>query len=136
MKLRVYSDGGARGNPGPAAIGVLVCDEKDEELQEHQDTIGEATNNVAEYCALVAALELARKLGAAEVEAFLDSELVVHQVRGEYKINSEPLRRLCREVKATEKKFKKVTYGYLPRTHERMRLVDKMVNQALNEAMT
>jgi len=133
MKLKVYSDGGARGNPGPAAIGVLVCNEKDEPVQEHHDTLGEATNNVAEYCALIAALELAKNLGAQEVEAYLDSELVVRQVKGIYKIKSEKLKQLCKEVKAAASFFKKVAYKHLPRTHEKMEQADRMVNRALNE---
>ncbi len=133
MKLKIYSDGGARGNPGPAGIGILVCNEKDEVVEEHQDTIGEATNNVAEYCALIAALELAKSLGATEIKAYLDSELIVRQVKGEYKIKSEHLRKLCREVKSAEAQFNKVVYQHVPRTHEKMKQADKMVNRVLNE---
>jgi len=132
MKLRTYSDGGARGNPGPGAIGVLVFNAKDEVLVEHQDVIGTATNNVAEYCALIAALSIAQELGASEVEAFLDSELVVCQMSGEYKVKSDSIRELVGEAKKLEKGFKKVSYRHLPRENSRMRAADKLVNQALD----
>jgi ribonuclease HI len=131
-KLRTYSDGGARGNPGPGAIGVLVCDDQGEILEQHEDLLGVVTNNVAEYCALIAALELARVMKAKEVVSFMDSELVVRQMEGRYRIKSDHIRKLYEEAKNLEKKFKKVSYTHLPRTHEKMKLVDKMVNQALN----
>ena len=76
VKGKIYSDGGARGNPGPAAIGALVCDENDHKLTDHGETIGEATNNVAEYTAVVRGLTLAAELGLSEADYFLDSELV------------------------------------------------------------
>src|SRR4051812_33666483 len=78
-KVKIYSDGGARGNPGPAAIGVMICDEKDEMLQEHNEVIGETTNNVAEYTAVIVGLEMAKALGAREVDYYVDSELVAYQ---------------------------------------------------------
>jgi ribonuclease HI len=133
MKIRTYSDGGARGNPGPGAIGVLLCSPKDKVLCEHRDVIGHATNNVAEYCALIAALELAKELGADEVESFLDSELVVQQLSGRYRIKSESLKQLVGEVKKLEKDFVKISYHHVPRTHARMRHADRLVNRALDE---
>jgi len=132
MKLRTYSDGGARGNPGPGAIGVMICDSKGEVLLEHKDVIGDSTNNVAEYCALIAALALAQELGGSEVEAFLDSELVVHQMSGKYKVKSESLRELVSEAKTLEKKFSTVSYRHLPREDSRMKRVDRLVNLALD----
>lgn len=133
-KGRVFSDGGARGNPGPAAIGVLVCDERGDALQEHQETIGEATNNIAEYRAVIKGLELAHSLGLKEIEYFLDSELVARQLSGVYRIKTPHIRDLFLQVKERERKFQKVVYTHVPRTHEMIRLVDKMVNQALNLA--
>ena len=114
MKVKTYSDGGARGNPGPGAIGAIVCSQEDEIIQEYSDYIGESTNNIAEYCALIAALELAKNVGANEVESFLDSELLTKQLNGEYRIKSEHIKKLFQEVKSTEKIFKKVSYQYLP----------------------
>src|SRR5690349_7503951 len=87
-KLRIYSDGGARGNPGPAAIGILICDDKDETLQDHEETIGETTNNVAEYTAVIVGLELAKKIGGQEIEYFVDSELVAKQLSGHYRVKT------------------------------------------------
>ncbi len=135
MKLKTYSDGGARGNPGPSAIGVLVCTTKDEILFEHQDTIGHATNNIAEYCALIAALALAKELRATEVESFLDSELGVRQLNGAYRVKSDHIRQLISEVRKLEKEFEKVTYHHLPRTHVKLKQADKLVNEALDQAI-
>jgi len=90
MKLQTYTDGGSRGNPGLSAIGVLVCNEKGEILVEHSEVLGEATNNIAEYRALIEGLRRAKELGGTELHCFLDSELVVKQLRGEYKLKNYP----------------------------------------------
>lgn len=133
-KGRVFSDGGARGNPGPAAIGILVCDSRGEALKEHRETIGEATNNVAEYTAVIRGLELACEFGFDEIEYFVDSELVARQLCGEYRTKSPHLRDLFLQVKVKEKNFKKVAYRHVPRTHEKIKRADRLVNQALNLA--
>jgi len=133
-KFTVYSDGGARGNPGPAAVGVLVCDEKGQKLGDHGEVIGEATNNVAEYTAVLRGLTLAAELGATELDYFLDSELVQRQLSGVYKLKAEHLKPLFMEVKSKEKKFKRVTYFHVPREHEKIKYVDKLVNVVLNKA--
>lgn len=133
-KGRVFSDGGARGNPGPAAIGVLVCNEKGEMLREYQETIGEATNNIAEYRALLKGLELARELGLEDIEYFLDSELVARQLSGQYRIKTPHLKELFLRAKESERHFHKVVYTHVPRTHEKIRWVDRLVNEALNLA--
>ena len=135
-KGRVFSDGGARGNPGPAAIGVLVCDSEGEILREHHETIGEATNNIAEYRAVLKGLELARELGMEEVEYFVDSELVARQLSGIYRIKTPHLKDLVCRVKEKERSFHKVTYKQIPRTHEKIRWADRLVNQALDLAGT
>lgn len=131
-KLKIYSDGGARGNPGPAAVGVLICNERGEALKEHHEVIGETTNNVAEYTAVIVALELARNLGADEIDYFVDSELVAHQLSGKYRVKTSHIRSLFKQVKEGEKFFKKITFTQVPRTHQKIRYVDKLVNQALN----
>lgn len=133
-KGRVFSDGGARGNPGPAAIGVLVCDAAGESLREHRETIGEATNNMAEYRAVLKGLELACELGFEEIEYFVDSELVARQLSGQYRIKTPHLKDLFLKVKEKERHFKKVTYQQVPRTHEKIREADRLVNQALDLA--
>ena len=130
----MFSDGGARGNPGPAAIGVLVCDEKGEPLREHHETIGETTNNVAEYRAVLKGLELAWELGMEEVEYFVDSLLVASQLSGVYRIKATHLKDLFLRVKEREKNFQKVVYRQVPRTHEKIKWADRLVNQALDLA--
>ncbi len=131
---KIYSDGGARGNPGPAAIGVLICNEKDVKLTDHGETIGEATNNVAEYTAVVRGLTLAAELGISEADYFLDSELVARQLSGIYKLKAEHLRPFFMQVKELEKKFKRVSYFHVPREHPKIKHVDRLVNLALDHA--
>lgn len=133
MKLKTYTDGGARGNPGPAAIGVLICDAQNEILLEHAEVIGEATNNVAEYRALIGGLKRAKELGAREVDCFMDSELVVKQLRGEYKLKNYNLQKLFDEVKKAAAMFEHISYTHLPREQEQMRRADQLVNYALDE---
>ena len=133
-KGKIYSDGGARGNPGPAAIGVLICDEKDHKLADHGETIGETTNNVAEYMAVVRGLTLAAELSLSEADYFLDSELVARQLSGIYRLKAEHLKPFFMQVKELEKKFKRVTYFHVPREHPKIKHVDRLVNLALDRA--
>jgi ribonuclease HI len=133
-KLLIYSDGGARGNPGPSAIGVLVCDEKGEMLQDHSEVIGEGTNNVAEYRAVLAGLDLAKKFGAEEIDYYVDSELVAHQINGKYRVKTPHILVLFQQVQAKLTGFKKFKISQVPRTHEKIRYVDKLVNEALDLA--
>lgn len=128
----IYSDGGARGNPGPAAIGILICDAKGHSLQDHKETIGETTNNVAEYTAVIVGLELAKKLGGREIDYFVDSELVARQLGGQYKVKTPHILTLYKEVHARMAHFAKIKFTHVPRTHEKLRYVDKLVNQALD----
>jgi len=129
----VYSDGGARGNPGPAACGILVLSETGEMLDEHMEYLGETTNNVAEYKGVIGALKLARKAGASEVAAYLDSEVVMRQLTGVYRVREGHLRKLYEEAKKEEKHFAKVTYNHVRREHPRIKHVDKLVNRVLDE---
>ncbi len=133
-KGKIYSDGGARGNPGPAAIGVLVCDDKDAKLTDHGETIGVTTNNVAEYTAVIRGLTLAAEVGISEADYFLDSELVARQLSGVYRLKAEHLRPFFMQVKELEKKFKRITYFHVPREHPKIKHVDRLVNLALDHA--
>ena len=131
-RVKIYSDGGARGNPGPAAIGVLVCTERDEALREHKELIGETTNNVAEYTAVIVGLEMAHQLGVSEIKYFVDSELVARQLTGVYRVKTPHLKSLYNQVKEKESHFRSVTYTQIPRTHEKIKHVDRLVNRALD----
>ena len=133
-KVLIYSDGGARGNPGPAAIGVLICDSKGNTLREHREVIGETTNNVAEYTAVLVGLELARTLGAREIDYYVDSELVARQLTGKYRIKAPHIQTLYHDVKEREKFFDAVRFKQVPRTNEKIRQADKLVNRALDSA--
>ncbi len=125
-------DGGARGNPGPAAIGVVVRDEAGEVLTDAAEVIGPATNNVAEYRALLRGIELAAQLGATELEIYGDSELVVKQVRGEYKVKDQGLRPLHAQVRQALSAFERWSLDHVRR--EQNAEADALVNQALDAA--
>jgi ribonuclease HI len=132
-KLLIYTDGGARRNPGPAAIGIVIYDEKHSQILKNIGiAIGETTNNQAEYKALITALYEAIKLGAEEVVCNLDSELVVKQLQGKYKIKEEGLKPLASEVLRLTSKFTKIEFHHIPR--EKNKLADKLVNKALDDA--
>ncbi|MDP3920076.1 MAG: ribonuclease HI family protein [Candidatus Omnitrophota bacterium] len=133
-KLYIYSDGGARGNPGPAAIGVLICDEKNEMLKDHHEVIGETTNNVAEYTAVIVGLELAKEFGAETIDYFVDSQLVANQISGKYRVKAPHILTLFKQVKKLMGHYKQVKIQHVPREHEKLRYVDKLVNIALNRA--
>lgn len=130
MKLVVHVDGGARGNPGPAAIGVVVSSEDGTTLQEHGEPIGETTNNVAEYRALLRGLELARALGADEVEAIGDSELIAKQVNGQYKVKHAGLKPLHAEALRALSAFGDWRVRTVPRAQNAA--ADALVNAALD----
>jgi ribonuclease HI len=132
VKARLSTDGGARGNPGPAAYGYVLEGEDGTVLAAHGETIGVATNNVAEYSALVAGLERAAELGVDELEVISDSELLVHQMRGEWKVKNENLRALWREASRLATRFDRITYSAVRREHNE--LADRLVNEALDAA--
>ena|SRR3989338_4069704 len=134
MKLQTYTDGGSRGNPGLSAIGVLVCNEKGEILVEHSEVLGEATNNIAEYRALIEGLRRAKELGGTELHCFLDSELVVKQLRGEYKLKNYNMQKLFDEVQKLAVGFKHISFTHLRREKDKIRRADQLVNFALDEA--
>lgn len=126
----IYSDGGARGNPGPAAIGAVILSLDGEVIKEISKTIGETTNNQAEYQAIIAGLEAAKDLGAESVECFLDSELVVKQLKREYKVKNKELAPLFLKVHNLSVQFKKISYTHVPR--EKNKEADRLVNEALD----
>jgi ribonuclease HI len=130
-KLILYTDGGARGNPGPAGIGCLILDEKGGALAEISRYIGEATNNQAEYQALLAGLIKAKELGGRELEVFLDSELVVKQLNREYRVKDKDLAPLFVKVYNLTLGFKKVIFKHIAR--EQNALADKLVNLAIDK---
>ena len=130
MKLVVHVDGGARGNPGPAAVGVVVSTPDGEVLDEMGQVIGVATNNVAEYRGLVAGLEKAVELAVPEVEVISDSELLVKQMTGEYRIKNEALRELSLQAARLARQIGKVSYRAVRREHNE--LADRLVNEALD----
>ena len=132
MKLKIYTDGGSRNNPGPGGIGILVCDAEDNEILRHKDYIGEATNNIAEYCALIAGLEIAFEIKADEVVCHLDSELVVKQMKGEYQVKHPQMKKLNFEVQNQLRKFNSVSFIHLRREHPKMKIADALVNEALD----
>ena len=130
MKVVVHVDGGARGNPGPAAIGAVVSTPEGETLDESSARIGESTNNVAEYRALLLGAERARALGATEIEVVNDSQLVARQVTGDYKVKQEHLKPLRAEALSALEAFERWTIRSVPR-EENLR-ADALVNEALD----
>ena len=132
MKARLSTDGGSRGNPGPAAYGYVLEAEDGTVLDARGEAIGTATNNVAEYSGLIAGLESALERGVEEVEVVSDSELLVKQMRGEYKVKNETLRELVDDANALADKLKRVTYTAVRREHNE--LADRLVNEALDSA--
>ena len=130
MRAKLWTDGGARGNPGPAAYGYVLEADDGTVLAAHGEAIGEATNNVAEYRALVAGLEKAGELGVDELEVVSDSELLVKQMRGEYKVKNEALRELSLQALGLASQLGAVTYTAVRREHNE--LADQLVNEALD----
>jgi ribonuclease HI len=132
-KLIIYTDGGARGNPGPSGIGVVIYDETKNKIAEISEYIGEGTNNRAEYKAVIAALKKAVELKAEQLEFYLDSELVVKQLNREYKVKNADLAPLFLQIHNLSVSFKKIIYRHVRR--EMNKEADKLVNLALDNAV-
>jgi ribonuclease HI len=130
VKARLFTDGGARGNPGPAAYGYVLEAEDGTVLAAQGEKIGIATNNVAEYSALIAGLEKALELGLDEVEVVSDSELMVKQMTGVYRVKNEALRELSLEAGRLARQIGGVDYTAVRREHNK--LADQLVNDALD----
>lgn len=129
-KLIIYTDGGARGNPGPAALGVAMYDDTGKLFKKFGKYLGEKTNNEAEYEAIIAALEEALKLNVEQVEMRMDSELAMRQLNSIYRVKNHRLQELVLKVRNLETKFKKVSFKHVRR--EQNQLADKMVNEAID----
>ncbi len=130
-RVKLYSDGGSRGNPGPSASGYVLLDENDKILADEGVYVGVTTNNQAEYTALKLGLEAALKMGAREVDAYMDSLLVVNQMRGIFKIKNRDLWPVHDAIKELVVRFAKVNFTHVPREHNK--LADAAVNRALDE---
>ncbi len=135
-KIIIYTDGGSRGNPGPSAIGIVFCNEKGEVIKKYSEQIGEATNNEAEYQAVIFALKKFKALfgnklaGQSEIELRSDSELLVKQLNGEYKILEPKIQPLFLAVWNLKLDFKKVKFRIIRR--EKNKEADRLVNEALD----
>jgi len=132
VKATLWTDGGARGNPGPAAYAFVLEAEDGTVLEARGEAIGIATNNVAEYSALVAGLRRAAELGVVELELRSDSELMVKQMRGEYRVKNKDLRDLFLDASRAACEVGRVTYTHVRREHNE--LADRLVNEALDAA--
>lgn len=130
MKLTIFTDGGARGNPGNAGIGIVIKS-GGKTVKEYGKYIGETTNNQAEYKALLSALETACAMGADEIDLFMDSELIVKQLKGEYKVKNADLAPLYLKVHNLRVGFKRFTVTHVMR--EKNKEADKLVNQAIDQ---
>lgn len=115
MKLTIYTDGGARGNPGPAALGVVIKNESGKTLTAYGEYLGAQTNNFAEYSAIISALKKAHGLGASEVECIADSKLVVEQLNGNWKVKEPTLQKLFVQAWNAMQRFKRVTLKHTMR---------------------
>jgi ribonuclease HI len=131
-EIHIFTDGACRGNPGPAGIAFSIYDEKKNTLFEHKERIGDATNNVAEYNAIIRALEAAAGYCRKKVFVYSDSELVIKQLKGSYKVKKKHILVLFHAVKDKEKAFEFVTYTHLKRDNPRIKRVDMLANMALD----
>ena len=130
--IQVYIDGASRGNPGLAGIGIVIVQPKlHKRIMQYREFIGIATNNQAEYKALIKALELLKALGISRAKIFSDSQLLVKQLRGEYKVRNPELKKLFNEVKKREKFFESIEYKHIPR--EKNYHADRLANEAIDK---
>ena len=128
-RVVIHADGASRGNPGPAGIGATIKNEDGTLIASISQTIGIATNNQAEYRAIIAALEEAIRLGAQQVDICLDSQLVVRQIRGEYRVKNRALKPLHQRVKQLQSRLQGFNIRYIPRQQNKE--ADKLANIAL-----
>lgn len=133
MEVHIYTDGGSRGNPGPAASGAVIKTPEGEVLAEVKKYLGETTNNQAEYVAIVIGLEKAAELGATHVKMFMDTQLAVKQLNGEYKVKNPGIAQRFLEVRNTAMQFKRVTFEHVRREFNKE--ADALVNQCLDEEL-
>ena len=131
-KVIANCDGASRGNPGKAAIGIVLWDEEHNKLKEHKENLENTTNNVAEYNSLIKALELASEHTKEELQVYMDSEVVIKQMNGEYKVKKPHLRELYDKVKDLQERFEKVTFSNVPRGDRYQEVADRLANEALD----
>jgi len=131
LRLKVYSDGACRGNPGPSAIAFMILTDNGEILKRGSEYVGFGTNNQAEYKALISALDAVSKMESQEVVCYLDSELIVKQLNGEYQVKHPNLRKLWLQVQDLKKSFEKISFLHVPRTEKHIEEVDSLANQTL-----
>jgi len=129
--IKIFTDGGARGNPGPAAIGVVIKDEKDNILKEYREFVGKATNNQAEYMALIKGLELVKEFKPQKVICYLDSELIVKQMKQEYRVKDKNLQSLFIKAWNAALGLKNVSYQHIARDLNKE--ADKLLNLELDK---
>lgn len=139
MTIKVFTDGASKGNPGKSGIGILIANDKNEELLTHSEYIGETTNNVAEYSAFIKSLELVKSLNQAgkikKIEFFADSELLVKQLNGQYKVRDSKLNLLHAETKSILSGLNIIyTINYIPRTENK--IADRLANEAIKNFNT
>jgi len=134
MMIKIYSDGASRGNPGISAIAFIIMAEDGKLLKKYSRYVGIRTNNQAEYEALISGLEAASKLTDQEVACYVDSELVVKHLNGEYRVRNPELKALWLRVQELNQKFRRITFTNVPRTDTHIRHVDELANQALDSA--
>ena len=132
----IYSDGASRGNPGPAAIAVRILDDTGAVIERRSKFIGRKTNNEAEYEALILALRMAKLLDQKAILCYLDSELVVKQLNGEYRVRSPKLETLWLKVRSLAKGFQKVSFTHVLRSNRHIAEVDKMANHLLDDVLS
>ena len=131
--VTLFADGGSRGNPGPAGSGAVLYDSEGKEIAALKKFLGKTTNNVAEYTAVVIGLEHAKQLGAKRVNAFLDSQLVVRQMTGEYRVRQPHLQTLYLKIQALCTDFEQVSFNHVRR--ERNARADELANEAMDQGM-
>lgn len=132
MRLILYSDGAARGNPGVSAIAFMILSEDGKLVKKYSKYVGIRTNNQAEYEALISALEIASTLTDQEVTCYTDSELVVRQLNGEYRVRNSELIVLWSKIQELEKRFRRITFRSVPRTDIHIEQVDRLANRTLD----
>ncbi len=132
MKLKIYTDGASRGNPGHSASAFIILGDKDQMLKEHSEYVGVGTNNEAEYKALLSALKTAKKFGD-ELQCYSDSNLLVNQMNGEWAVKHPNIKPLWREAVTLKEQFKHVTFKHVPRTNIHIQHVDQLANETLDK---
>ena len=135
MKLLLHTDGGARGNPGPAAIGWVLFTEEERIIDHGSEYLGETTNNVAEYEGLIRGLAAAKRHDCDDLEVYMDSELVVKQVRGEYQVKAAHLKELRDRAASMLASFETHSISHVARDHIRQARADQLVNEALDDQL-